>query len=212
MPLVEDRARVLAEANVSRETATALDLYVAELTRWQSVKNLVGPGTLTEVWTRHIADALQLLDVARDATRWLDLGSGAGIPGLILAIAGRERPLFHVKLIESNARKCAFLTETARRTKAPATILNTRIESVIDTCRDTQIVCARALAPLHQLLTWTEPLLRNGTIGLFPKGRDASAELTAAAQQWNFKVDSIRSRTDPEARILQISSLSRVES
>ena len=207
-----DRDRVLAEANVSRETAAALDLYVAELTRWQSVKNLVGPGTLAEVWTRHVADALQLLDLAPEATRWLDLGSGAGIPGLILAIAGRNRPMFHVKLIESNARKCAFLTETARRTGAPVTILNARIESVIGSCQGTEIVCARALAPLTQLLAWTEPLLRTGTIALFPKGRDASLELTAAAQQWNFEADSIRSRTDLEARILRITSLARVES
>lgn len=212
MPPAEDRARVLAEAGVSRETAAALDCYVAELTRWQTVKNLVGPGTLAEVWTRHVADALQLLDLAPGATRWLDLGSGAGIPGLILAIAGRERPMFHVKLVESNARKCAFLTETARRTGAPVSILNARIENVIGDCQGTEIVCARALAPLPQLLAWTEPLLRNDTIGLFPKGRDASAELTAAAQQWTFVGDSIRSRTDPEARILRITALSRVES
>ena len=207
-----DRERVLAEYDVSRETAQALDLYVQELTRWQRVKNLVGPDTLVEVWTRHIADALQLLALAPNSQTWVDLGSGAGIPGLILAIAGRERPMFHVKLIESNARKCAFLTETARRTKAPATIHNARIETAIETCRGTNIVCARALAPLTQLLAWTEPLLTTGTQALFPKGRDASAELTDAAQRWNLEFDSIPSRTDPQARILRITALSRRES
>ena len=112
------RARVLIEHNVSRETAETLDLYVAQLKRWQTVKNLVGPATLSEVWHRHIADALQLFALAPDAKRWLDLGSGAGIPGLILAIAGG--PDVTVDLVESNARKCAFLSEAARLTGARA--------------------------------------------------------------------------------------------
>ena len=86
-----DRARILAASRVSRETAERLDLYVAQLRRWQPIKNLVGPATLAEVWSRHIEDALQLLDLAPEARTWLDLGSGAGIPGLILAIAGQER-------------------------------------------------------------------------------------------------------------------------
>ncbi|MFD1300379.1 16S rRNA (guanine(527)-N(7))-methyltransferase RsmG [Methylobacterium marchantiae] len=208
----DDRARVLAQANVSRETAEALELYVEQLRRWQSVKNLVGPATLAEVWTRHIADALQLLDIAPDATTWLDLGSGAGIPGLILAIAGRDRPGFQVDLIESNSRKCAFLTEAARLTKAPARICNRRIEDAIGDHVGVAVVCARALAPLDQLLAWTEPLLTTGTIGLFPKGRDAQAELTDAAQRWRFVYDLLPSRTESEARIVRVTTLSRVDS
>ncbi|WP_026597402.1 16S rRNA (guanine(527)-N(7))-methyltransferase RsmG [Methylobacterium sp. 77] len=208
----DDRARVLAQANVSRETAAALDLYVEQLRRWQSVKNLVGPATLTEVWTRHIADALQLLDLAPDATTWLDLGSGAGIPGLILAIAGRDRPGFRVDLIESNARKCAFLTEVARLTKAPAHVRNVRIEDAIGSLSGVAVVCARALAPLDQLLAWTEPLLTTGTIGLFPKGRDAQTELTEAAQRWRFVYDLVPSRTESEARVVRVTTLSRVDS
>lgn len=210
--MTDERERVLAHYDVSRETAARLDLYVAELTRWQRVKNLVGPDTLAEVWTRHIADALQLLALAPDARSWIDLGSGAGIPGLILAIAGSEREMFHVKLVESNARKCAFLTETARRTQAPAQVQNARIEAVIGQSVGTDIVCARALASLDQLLAWSEPLLTSGTVALFPKGRDASAELTEASQRWNLEFDSIPSRTDPQARILRITALSRVES
>ncbi|WP_232627840.1 16S rRNA (guanine(527)-N(7))-methyltransferase RsmG [Methylobacterium sp. Leaf118] len=205
------RARVLAEHDVSRETAAALDLYVEQLRRWQSVKNLVGPATLGEVWHRHIADALQLFALAPEAQSWTDLGSGAGIPGLILAIAGRSRPDFRVTLVESNARKCAFLTETARLTLAPVTVRNARIETVVSDLVGTDIVCARALAPLGQLLAWTEPLLTTGTTGLFPKGRDAAAELTEAEDAWTFARDLIPSRTDSQARIVRVTSLSRVD-
>lgn len=208
----DQRARVLAAHNVSRETASALDIYVEQLARWQNVKNLVGPATLSEVWHRHVADALQLLSLAPTANIWVDLGSGAGIPGLILAIAGRERPDFHVALVESNARKCAFLTETARLTRAPVTVHNARIEAVIDTLAGADIVCARALAPLTQLLSWTEPLLKSGTVGLFPKGRDAAVELTDADREWTFARDLIPSRTDSQARIVRVTSLSRVDS
>jgi 16S rRNA (guanine527-N7)-methyltransferase len=201
-----DRARVLAGSRVSRETAERLDLYVSQLRRWQPIKNLVGPATLDEVWRRHIDDTLQLLDLAPDARTWLDLGSGAGIPGLILAIAGTERGI-QVDLVESNARKCAFLTETARLTGAPARVRNARIESVIDAYAGIEIVCARALAPLAQLLAWTEPLLKTGTTGLFPKGRDVQAELTQASAQWTVVNDLVPSRTDSEARIVRVTAL-----
>ena len=212
MPAEAGRDRVLAEAGVSRETGACLDTYVAQLRRWQTVKNLVGPATLREVWTRHVADALQLIALAPEATRWLDLGSGAGIPGLLLAIAGRERPDFTVDLVESNARKCAFLMETARLTQAPARVHNSRIEDIIDTRIGAEIVCARALAPLTQLLAWTEPLLKTGTVALFPKGRDVQSELTEAAQRWKFVYDLLPSRTDSDARIVRVTALSRVDS
>lgn len=199
------RDRVLADNDVSRETSRKLDLYVAQLRRWQSIKNLVGPGTLDAVWTRHVADALQLLALAPDARTWLDLGSGAGIPGLILAIAGP--PGIAVDLVESNARKCAFLTETARLTGAPARVHNARIEAVTADHIGVDVVCARALAPLDQLLAWTEPLLKTGTIGLFPKGRDAQSELTGAARRWTVGHDLIPSRTESSARIVRVTAL-----
>lgn len=203
-----DRAReqVLAAYDVSRETMQALDTYVSQLTRWQTVKNLVGPSTLTEVWSRHVADALQLLSLAPDARSWIDLGSGAGIPGLILAIAGKERGI-RVTLVESNARKCAFLTEAARLTGAPAEVRNARIETLIGSAAGADIVCARALASLDQLLAWSAPLLNSGTIGLFPKGRDVQAELTQAAARWTFTYDLVPSRTDPDARIVRVTAL-----
>lgn len=202
----EGRAQVLSDYDVSRETTQALDTYVAQLRRWQTVKNLVGPSTLSEVWSRHIADALQLLALAPDAKRWIDLGSGAGIPGLILAIAGKERGI-HVTLVESNARKCAFLSEAARLTGAPATVRNARIEAVIGAEAGVDIVCARALAALEQLLDWSAPLLKSGTTGLFPKGRDVQAELTQAAARWTFTYDLVPSRTESDARIVRVTAL-----
>ena len=201
-----DRARVLATSRVSRETAERLDRYVAELRRWQPIKNLVGPATLAEVWSRHVDDALQLLELAPEARTWLDLGSGAGIPGLILAIAGMERGI-RVDLVESNARKCAFLTETARLTEAPVRVRNARIEAVVGEYAGVEVVCARALAPMAQLLALTEPLLKTGTTGLFPKGRDVQAELTRAAAQWTVVNDLVPSRTDSDARIVRVTAL-----
>lgn len=200
------REQVRAAYDVSRETMAALDVYVAQLARWQTVKNLVGPSTLAEVWSRHVADALQLLSLAPEARHWVDIGSGAGIPGLILAIAGKERGL-RVTLVESNSRKCAFLSEAARLTGAPAEIRNGRIEAILPTVTDAEIVCARALASLDQLLEWTGPMLKSGTTGLFPKGRDVQAELTQAAARWTFTHDLVPSRTDSEARIVRVTAL-----
>ena len=186
---------------VSRETRDALEVYVRELRRWQVVKNLVGPRTLDDVWTRHVADSLQLAPLGPGGV-WADLGSGAGLPGLVIAIA---RPGTLVHLIESDRRKCAFLRQAARLCGASVRIWDERIETAaakLDPVPD--IVTARALATLDKLLELSEPLLRNGAIGLFPKGRDHRSELTHAAECWKFSADLIPSRTDPEGSILRI--------
>ena len=197
----------LAGFDVSRETSAKLGVLAAELQRWQAVKNLVGPATLTDVWTRHIADSLQLLQHAGTARTWLDLGSGAGFPGLVVAIGGEGRGMT-VDLVESNARKCAFLRHVVRLTGAAAGVHQTRLETVIPSfVGKVDVVSARALAPLGDLLAWTEPLLTTGTTGLFPKGRDAAAELTEAEKLWRFDVAILPSRTAPEARILRIAHL-----
>jgi len=193
--------------NVSRETKAKLELLEHELRRWQAIKNLVGPATLDQIWDRHIVDSLQLLDLAPEARTWVDLGSGAGFPGLVLAIAGQERGLA-VHLVESNSRKCAFLRQIARLTEAPATVHEARLETVIPGfVGKADVVSARALASLTQLLEWTEPMLKAGTIGLFPKGRDVESELTEARKKWTFEADILPSRTDSEARILRITSI-----
>ncbi len=197
----------ISKIDVSRETREKLELLERELRRWQNVKNLVGPATLDHIWDRHIIDSLQLLDLAPNAKTWVDLGSGAGFPGLVLAIAGQERGL-KVHLVESNSRKCAFLREIARLTGAQATVHAARLETVIPNfVGKADVVSARALASLTQLLEWTEPMLKAGTIGLFPKGRDAESELTEARKRWTFEADILPSRTDSEARILRITSI-----
>jgi 16S rRNA (guanine527-N7)-methyltransferase len=193
--------------DVSRETQEKLELLERELRRWQAIKNLVGPATLSQIWDRHIVDSLQLLDLAPKAKTWVDLGSGAGFPGLVLAIAGQERGL-KVHLVESNSRKCSFLRQIARLTNAPATVHEARLETIVpEFVGKADIVSARALASLTQLLEWTEPMLKAGTIGLFPKGRDAESELTEARKRWTFEADVLPSRTDSEARILRITSI-----
>jgi 16S rRNA (guanine527-N7)-methyltransferase len=198
------------EADVSRETIERLRLLESELRRWQAIKNLVGPGTLDDIWNRHIVDSLQLLRYAPDAKTWLDLGSGAGFPGIVLGIAGRKRGL-HVDLVESNSRKCAFLRHVARLTEANATIHEARLEAVIPQfVGRIDVVSARALASLVKLIEWTEPLLKAGTIGLFPKGRDVDAELTEASRSWKLGTEVLPSQTDSDARILRITSIERV--
>jgi 16S rRNA (guanine527-N7)-methyltransferase len=193
--------------NVSRETQEKLELLERELRRWQAIKNLVGPATLDRIWERHIVDSLQLLELAPEAKTWVDLGSGAGFPGLVLAIAGQERGL-KVHLVESNSRKCAFLRQIARLAGTSVTVHEARLETVIPGfIGQADVVSARALAPLPQLLEWTEPMLKTGTIGLFPKGRDAETELTEAWKRWTFEADILPSRTDSEARILRITSI-----
>ncbi|WP_262271349.1 16S rRNA (guanine(527)-N(7))-methyltransferase RsmG [Microvirga yunnanensis] len=196
-----------SDLNVSRETFEKLELLERELRRWQAIKNLVGPATLNQIWERHIVDSLQLLDLAPEAKTWLDLGSGAGFPGLVLAIAGAERGL-SVHLVESNSRKCAFLRHIVRLTNATATVREARLETVMpDFVGRADVVSARALAALDQLLDWTAPLLKSGTIGLFPKGRDVESELTEARKKWTFGAEILPSLTDSEARILRITSI-----
>lgn len=198
---------LLSPFHVSRETEERLSLLASELRRWQAIKNLVGPGTLDHIWDRHIVDSLQLLDLQPEARTWLDLGSGAGFPGLVLAIAGFERGLT-VHMVESNSRKCAFLRNVARLTGVHAKVHEARLETVIpDFVGVADVVSARALASLTKLLEWTEPLLKAGTTGLFPKGREVESELTEARESWTFAAEILPSRTDSEARIVRITSI-----
>lgn len=199
-----DRDRALRLTPVSRETQERLALLVSELARWQKAKNLVSSGTLADVWTRHVADSLQLFSLAPEARTWLDLGSGGGFPGLVLGICLAETG-GQIDLVESNARKCAFLRHAARLTGAPVTVHAARIEDVIGKFTGkVDVVTARALAPLPNLLGWCKELLRTGTLGLFPKGQYLDAELTEASKYWNIQASTVVSLTDPAARILMI--------
>ncbi len=205
-----DRQRALSLTPVSRETEERLALLVTELGRWQAAKNLVSSATLAEVWTRHIADSLQIFRLAEGRERWLDLGSGGGFPGLVIGICLAEQGKGQIDLVESNARKCAFLRHAARITGAPVKVHAARIEDVIgDFTGKVDVVTARALASLPQLLDWCEELLRTGTLGLFPKGQHLDAELTDSARYWKIQATTVSSVTDDAARILMVRSAER---
>jgi len=201
---MSDPRQKLSALGVSRETIGRLESYAELLTRWQARINLVGPDTLPDLWTRHILDSAQLWPLLPpEARRLADLGSGAGFPGLVLAILGAP----DVHLVESDARKCAFLREAARITDTRVTILNRRIEQVEPLEAD--IVTARALAPLSRLLDWAAPHLAKGGQCLFLKGRGAEDELTATAKEWKIGHRRIPSLTDPEGVVLQLREVCR---
>ena len=190
--------------NASREAFAGAGVFTDLLVRWNATINLVGRGDIPGIAERHIADSLQLIPLIPPGTaRAIDLGSGAGFPGLILAAA--TGILFD--LIESDYRKAAFLREAARILGAPARVHAGRIEAA--KLAPAPLVTARALAPLPRLLELAAPLLAPGGVALFPKGAGAERELTAARRQWHMRVDSVPSRTAPDAVILRIAELAR---
>lgn len=198
------------DVNVSRETLSRLETYADLLTRWQKTINLVAPSTLPDLWRRHMLDSAQMLDHAPDHARiWLDLGSGGGFPGLVLAILLTEqRPGASVRLIESDARKCAFLREVARATGAPAEIVRSRIEALPPFQAD--VVTARAFAPLARILVYAGPFAGPETRLLLLKGKDVDRELSEASQTWTFQARVAPSRSDPSGRIVGIDGFQRV--
>jgi len=203
--LTADRARALALVSVSRETEARLDRFAALLLDWQRRMNLIAASTVPTLWTRHIADSLQLLAIAPKARKWADLGSGGGFPGVPIACALAEQNSAEVYLIESNKKKAAFLREAVRVTGAPAVV---HAERVADFAREFRgeldAVTARALAPLPELLSIAYPLLKRGAPGLFPKGQDVEAELTQATKCWSIQASLVPSRTDPKSRVVVI--------
>jgi len=190
---------------VPRETLLALERFSALLLRWNRTVNLISPRDEPQLWERHIADSLQLVPLIDPLPdRAIDLGSGAGFPGLILAIA-TGMPF---DLIEADQRKAAFLREAIRITGAPARVCAVRIESA--KLAPAPLITARALAPLQKLLDLAAPFLSPGGHCLFLKGANVQTELTHAAAQWHMQVECLPSRTAPHACILRISNLSRV--
>jgi 16S rRNA (guanine527-N7)-methyltransferase len=182
-----------------------LDRFAALLLDWHGRMNLIAASTVPVLWTRHIADSLQLLAIAPRARKWADLGSGGGFPGLPIACALADQNSAEVHLIESSKKKAAFLREAVRVTGAPAIV---RAERVADFARgfggELDVVTARALAPLPELLSIAYPLLKRGALGLFPKGQDVEAELTQAAKCWSIQASLVPSRTDPKSRVVVI--------
>ena len=182
-----DKRAALALTSVSRETEERLDRYIGLLLEWQAKTNLVAPSTLPNLWTRHVSDSLQLLALAPNAKVWADLGSGGGFPGLVLACALAETPGAMVHLVERNSKKAAFLREALRVTASPGTVHLAEIGDTVDRITGpVDCVTARALAPLHQLIGFAEPLVRKGAKALFLKGQDVEAELTEATKYWTL--------------------------
>jgi len=195
--------------DVSRETMARLDIHATLLAKWNPRINLVSRDSLDELWHRHIADSAQLWPMCpRGARLWLDLGSGAGFPGLVIAAFAAEAPGLTVRLVESDARKSAFLASVIREADLRAEVITARIENLPPQSAD--IVSARALAPLKSLLAMTENHRRPDGIGLFPKGRTVHKEVEEAARTWRFAPVVHPSLTDPAAGIVEIGVLDRV--
>lgn len=196
-----------AGLDVSRETYERLDAFAADFDVWAARINLVAPSTREELWQRHIVDSLQLLSLRPRTQRWVDIGSGGGFPGMIIAIALSDVADSRVTLVESNRKKCSFL-QVAKSKYAPSTvILPTRIEDAIHQTPQPEVVTARALAELNLLLQMTRPWLASGTVGFFLKGRGYEGEIEKSRANWDFDLVLYESRTASDAAVLEVSKL-----
>jgi 16S rRNA (guanine527-N7)-methyltransferase len=208
--LASDKTAALKLTPVSRETEVRLDRYVDLLRQWQAKTNLVAPSTLPVLWTRHISDSLQLLAFASQARIWADLGSGGGFPGIVLACALAETPDTMVHLVERNAKKAAFLREALRVTNSRGTVHLADIGDNVDRITGpVDCITARAVAPLHQLIGFAEPLVKRGAKALFLKGQDVEAELTEATKYWNITPHLHSSRTGGHGWIVELDQIKR---
>ena len=196
--------------NVSRETLDRLQIYADLLKRWNPRINLVSKSTLPEVWTRHILDSTQIYDlVAHPVAHWVDLGSGGGFPGLVIAIMASDQssPL-RMTLVESDARKCAFLRTVIRETGTQAKVISDRVE--LTSPLQANVISARALADLSTLLGYCERHLVQGGTGIFLKGTTWKKELSKAQSQWNFEYQTVKSQTETGPVVLSVTGVSRV--
>jgi 16S rRNA (guanine527-N7)-methyltransferase len=208
-----DKAAALKLTPVSRETEARLDRYVDLLLQWQAKTNLIAPSTLPHLWTRHISDSLQLLTIASTAKRWIDFGSGGGFPGVVLACAMADLSGAMVHLVERNGKKAAFLREALRVTGAPGQIMLADIGEIVDSFSgELDCVTARAVAPLHQLIGFAEPLVQRGAKALFLKGQDVEAELTEATKYWKITPHLHSSRTGGHGWIVELDRIERHDS
>jgi 16S rRNA (guanine527-N7)-methyltransferase len=218
--LSEDRQNALAMFDVSRETIARLDRFVELLLAWQRRTNLISSSTIPTLWTRHVADSLQLLQLAETTSPragegrvgdvWLDLGSGGGFPGIVLACALADVLGSRIHLIESNMKKASFLREAVRETKVPGIVHAARIETLVPMLgAAADYVTARALAPLPDLLEMVAPFLKKGAKAFLLKGQDLGIELTEATKRWNIEAESVPSKTSKTGRILIVHALTR---
>jgi len=203
--IARDRSAALRLVPVSRETAERLDVYVDLLGRWRGAVNLISEASFASVWTRHIADSAQILPLVPGGRRWVDMGSGAGFPGLVIAIGLADVAGARVHCLESDKRKCGFLREVVRATGAPAEVHAERVEAVAALgLGPVDAVTARAFAPLSKALDLAKVWLDSGAVAAFPRGRSAIVQLDGLAQARSYAVELVPSVVDKEAVILLI--------
>src|SRR5436190_4264641 len=201
-----EAAQFATLSGATPDQVSDLDRFRVLLTEWNENMNLVGPATLADFWNRHAWDSAQLLQLAPQALTWADLGAGAGLPGLVLAVLGKGRTGFHVHLVESMAKRCRFLSEVVAGLELPATVHNDRAENLN---LPVEIVTARACAPLHRLLGYARPYLKSGATGLFLKGQDVASELEEATRYWDYDAEIVPSLSDARGRIVRVRRLGR---
>ena len=201
--------RLISGVNVSRETIEGLEHFAALIEKWTAKINLISKGSLSDLWDRHILDSAQLLKICpRNIHNWLDLGSGGGLPGVVVAILAKELiPMLTMTMVESDKRKSVFLRTAIRELDLNATVLNARIEKLPPVRAD--VISARALAELDVLLALAEPHLTKNTVCLFQKGEKWEKELSKAQQSWSFRCDITKSKTQSGAIILKLGEVSR---
>ena len=192
----------LEQVNVSRETFQKLEIYAGLLSEWQSKINLISKNSLKHVWHRHFLDSAQIFSMLpKKATSHLDVGTGAGFPGLVLSIMGMK----NADLVEKNKKKCAFLHEVIRKTGAPAKVHSCKIENL--PVKEYDVVLARGLMSLDGLLYTLSPFFGSDTLGIFPKGLKVNQELTAASKNWKMNVAMKQSITSPDGKIVLVKDL-----
>lgn len=201
--MTEEKAQQDIASIVSRETMDRLRIFHGLLLQWQKTINLVAPSTLPSAWERHFVDSAQIFELAPDdATNWLDLGSGGGFPGLVVAAMAKDsRPNLKVTLVESDIRKCGFMREVARKMDVRVNILTRRIADIPKQSAD--VISARALSNLATLIEYASPHMTPTTCVLFPKGSSYKSELESVPQDWQSKLEAIASKTDRDAVILR---------
>jgi 16S rRNA (guanine527-N7)-methyltransferase len=201
-------AGFLEAIGATPEREADIEAFRRRLASANTTMNLVGASTLGEFWRRHFVDSAQLLWFAPDVRVWADLGSGAGLPGLVLAILLKGRPGARVHLVESMAKRCRFLTEVVEALDLPAVVHHARAETL---ALKVQTVTARACAPLERLLAYAEPFFARGARGLFLKGAEVEREIAEARSAWSFAATTRVSLSDPRGRLLSIEELARVQ-
>lgn len=200
---------IVGGVDVSRETFDTLKAFEAQVRRWNAAINLVSKNSLDDLWGRHIADSAQVFRLCPSkATSWVDLGSGGGFPGLVVAVLGREaKPELSVTLVEADVRKATFLRQAAQALGLNVTVLSTRIESLPPQKAD--VLSARALASLSELLNYADRHLRPDGSAIFPKGARYAEELAQAREAWDFDVEAIPSASDKDAAVLVVRNIHR---